>query len=161
MSKQYVQSREVSDHSALVVKSVEKDRGPKPFRTVDAWLSEKGFMEMVKDRWYSYLVQGSGFMKVKEKLKCLKGDLKVWNKDVFGNIETCKRRILQEIDVLDSQDCNGTLVDNERLRRVELVSRLKETNLKLESLLRQKARVSWFKNGDSCTKFFHSSLTSC
>jgi len=41
---------------------------------------------------------------------------------------------------------------------VELVSRLKETNIKLESLIRQKARVSWFKNGDSCTKFFHSSL---
>jgi len=158
MCKQYVQRREVSNHCALVVKSVEKDWGPKPFRTIDAWLSEKGFMEMVKDRWSSYSVQGSGFTKVKEKLKCLKGDLKVWNREVFSNIETCKRRILQEIEDLDSQDCNGTLVERERLRRVELVSRLKETNFKLESLLREKARVSWFKNGDSCTKNFHSSL---
>jgi len=97
-------------------------------------------------------------MKVKEKLKRLKGDLKVWNRDVFGNIETCKKRILQEIQDLDSQDCNGALVESERLRRVELVSRLKETNIKLESFLRQKARVSWLKNGDSCTKFFHCSL---
>ena len=69
---------------------MDKDWGPKPFRTIDAWLSEKGFMEMVKGRWTSNSVQGSGFMKVKEKLKHLKGDLKVWNRNVFGNIETIK-----------------------------------------------------------------------
>jgi len=61
-----VQNREVSNHCALVVKSMDKDWGPKPFRTIDAWLSEKGFMEMVKGRWSSYSVQGSGFMKVKK-----------------------------------------------------------------------------------------------
>ena len=73
---------------------MDKDWGPKPFRTIDTWLSEKGFMEMVKGRWSSYSVQGNGFMKVKEKLKHLKGDLKVWNRNVFGNIETIKKRIL-------------------------------------------------------------------
>ena len=28
----------------------------------------------------------------------------------------------------------------------------------MESLLCQKARANWFKSGDSCTKFFHSTL---
>jgi len=65
MCKQYVQRREVSDHCALVIKSVEKDWGPKPFRTIDAWLSEKGFLEMVKVRWLSYPGQGCSFMKAK------------------------------------------------------------------------------------------------
>jgi len=49
MSKQYVLRREVSDHCAIVVKSVEKDWGPKPFRTIDAWNMERGFIRMVKD----------------------------------------------------------------------------------------------------------------
>ena len=49
MSKQYVLRREVSNHCALVIKSVEKDWGPKPFRSIDAWLLERGFNRMVKD----------------------------------------------------------------------------------------------------------------
>ncbi|XP_068485324.1 uncharacterized protein [Phaseolus vulgaris] len=156
--KQYVQRREVSDHCALVVKSVDKDWGPKPFKTIDAWLSEKGFMKMVKDRWSAYPAQGNSFMKVKDKLKWLKGDLKVWNRDTFGNMETKKKRILQEIEDLDCQDCNGNFVESERLRRIDLVGHLKEIDNKLDSLLRQKSRVRWFKNGDSCTKFFYSTL---
>ena len=54
--KQYVQLRKVSDHYAIVVNSVDKDWGPKPFRSIDAWLMEKGFREMVKDKWLSYPV---------------------------------------------------------------------------------------------------------
>ena len=67
MSKQYVLQREVSDHCALVVKSVEKDWGPKPFRTIDAWFLDKGFSRMVQDKWQSYSVQGNDMMKIKEK----------------------------------------------------------------------------------------------
>ena len=158
MCKQYVQQREVSDHCAIVVKSVEKDWGPKPFRSIDAWLKEKDFGELVKGMWLSYSVQGSAFTKVKEKLKCLKGDLKMWNKDVFGNIQTSKKRILQELEDLDCQDCCDDLGDGDRLKRMELVGRLKEMEKKLDSLICQKARANWFRSGDSSTKFFHTSL---
>ena len=77
MCKQYVQNREVSDHCAIVVKSMVKDWGPKPFRSIDAWLLERGFHQMIKDKWGSYDVQGGVFQKIKLKLKCLKEDLKV------------------------------------------------------------------------------------
>ena len=81
MCKQYVQRREVSDHCAIVVKSVEKDWGPKPFRSIDAWYMERGFGHMVKEKWISYPSQGNAFTVIKEKMKRLKGDLKVWNRD--------------------------------------------------------------------------------
>ena len=77
---------------------------------------------------------------------------------MFGNIHTSKKKIVQELEDLDCQDCNESLGENDTLKRVELVSRLRETDKKLDSLLCQKARASWFKNGDSCTKFYHSSL---
>jgi len=142
MSKQYVLRREVSDHCALVVKSVEKDWGPKPFRTIDVWFLKRGFNRMVQDKWQSYSVQGYGMTKFKEKLKLLKSDLKFWNRDVFGNLDTDNRRILQDLEALDCQDCSGGLVENDRLKRLELASRLKENDKKIESLSCQKARAS-------------------
>ncbi|XP_068484992.1 uncharacterized protein [Phaseolus vulgaris] len=113
---------------------------------------------MVKDKWKSFSVQGNGIAKLKEKMKLLKSDLKVWNREVFGNLHTTKRRILQELEDLDNRDCNGDLEESERLTRMELTSRLVENDKKLEYLICQKARASLFKSGDVCTRFFHSSL---
>jgi len=50
MCKQYIQPREISDHCAIVVKSMAKDWGPRPFKTINAWLLESGFKETVKDK---------------------------------------------------------------------------------------------------------------
>ena len=93
-----------------------------------------------------------------EKKILWKGDLKVWNRDEFGNIQTSKKRILQELEDLYCQDCITDLGENDRLKRFELVGHLKETEKKLDSLICKKTRAKWFKYGDSCTKFFHSSL---
>jgi len=49
MGKQYILSREISDHCVIVVKSSVKDWGPKPFRFIDVWLMEPGFKDMVRD----------------------------------------------------------------------------------------------------------------
>ena len=140
------------DHCAIVVKAVDKDWGPKPFRSIDAWFMEKGFREMVKNKWLSYSVQGSAFIKIKEKLKSLKGDLKVWNRDEFDNLHTSKKRILQDLEALDCLDCINDLGENDRLKRYELVGCLKETEKKIDSLICQKARAKWFKDGDLCTR---------
>lgn len=49
-------------------------------------------------KWGSYEINGWGGYVLKEKLKCLKGDLKVWNKDVFGHIENKISVKSQEIE---------------------------------------------------------------
>jgi len=93
-AKQYVQPRMVSDHRALVLKLYAKDWGPKPFRSFDVWLKEPGFKVMVKDKWESYQVQGNSMSSFKDKLKLLKADIKEWNRNVFGCVESNKKRIL-------------------------------------------------------------------
>jgi len=99
---------------------------------------------MVKEKWQSYSVKGNDLTKFKEKLKLLNLDLKSWNMDVFGNLDTSKRRILQELEALDSQYCSGGLAKSERLRRLELVSHLKENDKKLESLSSSKGKSKLF-----------------
>ena len=158
MCKQYVQRREVSDHCALMIKCLDKDWGPKPFRSIDAWYLESGFPGMVEEKWRSYEGQGNVIKVLKEKFKLLKADLKFWNKDVFGNLNSTKQSILQDIENLDCQDSQGCLEEIQRKLRSDLVRRLWENDAKIESLLRQKAITNWLRYDDSCTRFFHSSL---
>jgi len=68
---------------------------------------ERDFNGMVKEKWPSYLVHGNIITKLKEKMKLLKIDLKLWNRDVFGNLNTTNKKILQEIEELDCQDVSG------------------------------------------------------
>ena len=105
-----------------MAKSWVKDWGPKPFKTIDAWLLEPGFKDLVKGKWNSNEVQGNSISKFKDKLKLLKGDLKEWNKSVFGNLEENKHMIMREIEKLDAKDANSDLLEDENLRRLELLS---------------------------------------
>jgi len=70
--KQYIQPRVVSDHYALVVKSLVIDWGPKPFTTIDAWMMEPAFKNFVKEKWRCYKVQGNSLSIFKDKLKLLR-----------------------------------------------------------------------------------------
>jgi len=54
--------------------------------SIDVWQSDGRFKDFVKSKWQSYEVQGSGIYVLKEKFKKLKADLKVWNRDTFGNL---------------------------------------------------------------------------
>jgi len=45
---------------------------------------------MVRKRWEEYHVSGNDMLVLKENLKHLKRDLKVWNKEVFGDINIKK-----------------------------------------------------------------------
>jgi len=155
-SKQYVQPREVSDHCAIVVKSLYKDWGPRPFKSIDAWQLEPWFWEMVKGKWESYYASGNPLSRFKDKLKFLKAYLRIWNREVFGCMDSKKNRIMKEIKDLDIQDDDFGLEGSAREKRAELLSQLCMINKNIESISSQKARCRWYKHGDSNSKFFHS-----
>jgi len=109
----------------------------------------------VIDKWNLYFVQGNSITKFRDELKRLKADLKEWNKDVFGHLNTKKKRILKEIEVLNIQDDVSKLEDHRRLKRMHFIGQLRVINKKLEFIFRQKARTNWFVYGDSNFKFYH------
>ena len=51
------------------------------------WLKFEGFKDLLRDWWQSLQFFESCFV-LASKLKAMKGILKVWNKEVFGRVET-------------------------------------------------------------------------
>lgn len=156
--KQYVMDRNISDHCALILKSKVLDWGPKPFRFLDMWQEDKDFNSFVKKKWENYRVHGNNIQMIMDKLRMLKSDLKWWNKEVFGYTYKLKLELTNRIQELDSLDDVDNLDDNKIMERRELLSQLQVINMRNESLLQQKSRATWFKQGDSNSKYFYASI---
>ena len=90
------------------------------------------------------------------KIKALKLDLKRWNEEEFGNIERNKRILLEDLRRFDEHEESRALEEVELARKAEVVRELDKCALMEEVSWRQKSRMLWMKEGDKCTKFFHS-----
>jgi len=74
--------------------------------------------------------------KLKDKLKFMKTDLKVWNRSIFGCLESNKKSIVAEIEELDGKDDNDTLAGDGNIRRMELFSQMGLVDKKIDSIYR-------------------------
>jgi len=110
----------------------------------------------VETKWDSYNVYGDGLSSLKEKLKKLKRDLKIWNKDVFGYTNLQKQTIINKISELDKLDDESNLKDEMRLERRDLFFQLNLVNHREDALWKQKSRAKWIEEGNSNSKYFHS-----
>jgi len=156
--KQFVLNKYIFDHCAVVLKDVFVDWGPRPFRSLGVWQKDSRFKDFVSLNWASYDVQRSGIYIFKEKLKKLKADLKVWNKEVFGDVNFASEELQKRINKLDTLDDNRGLEESEREERRLLPVELTTIMFKQEAVIFQKARQKWLKQGDLNTNFFHSSV---
>ncbi|XP_068466659.1 uncharacterized protein [Phaseolus vulgaris] len=100
----------------------------------------------------------SGIYVFKEKLKKLKAELKIWNKEVFGDVNLASEELQRRINELDARDDDNGLEESEREERRSLLADLNKTMFKQEAVAFQKARHKWLKQGDLNTNFFHSSV---
>jgi hypothetical protein len=151
----WVLARDVSDHCPLVLKIVNYDWGPKPFRFNYHWLEHKQFQEVVKGAWESCEATGwMGFI-LKEKLKRLKLCLKDWSKVEFGSVDTRLKKIIDDIQVLDIRGETFGLVSEEVTQRKELFSELWKLQKSKEAIIFQRSRSKWLRQGDANSKYFH------
>jgi hypothetical protein len=145
-----------SDHFPLLLDSVNGPRGKRPFKFENMWLKKEGFGALVKQWWDSYHFQGLPSFIFACKIKALKMNLKKWNEEVFGNIECNKSKLLDNLSELDAIEETRALDSAELAMKGEVSRELGACLLMEEVSWRQKSRILWLKEGDKCSKFFHS-----
>ncbi|GMQ04499.1 hypothetical protein CsSME_00049896 [Camellia sinensis var. sinensis] len=89
------------------------------------------------------------------KLKVIKEQVKLWNREVFGNLESSKLQVMGRMEEIDSLEMQRNEVEDLRRERRELGVKLEELTLREQIFWAQKAKVRWLKEGDVSSKFFH------
>ncbi|GLT40913.1 hypothetical protein SLA2020_150100 [Shorea laevis] len=156
--KQWGLKRTMSDHCPILLKNQIIDWGPKPFRFFDVWLDLPGLKELVSETWKSTVISGWHGYRFKEKLKDTKRALKEWSKTVVSETDLIIKKCKDSIAAIDLKGETTDLNDEDvQLRRSNFLELWKQQKVK-ESMWRQKARITWIKDGDANTRFFHRSV---
>ncbi|RVW17079.1 hypothetical protein CK203_076004 [Vitis vinifera] len=77
------------------------DRGPTPFRFENMWLKVDDFKGLLRGWWQGIEARGRANFRLAYKMKVVKQNIKVWNKEVFGRVEVNKNSALQQLEYWD------------------------------------------------------------
>lgn len=152
----WIGERDVSDHCPIILKGECLNWGPKPFRFNSCWLQHVNFKSFVEESWADLRVVGRNIYCFKEKLKLLKARIKVWNVEVFGNLDTQLKHLVQDLNELDAKASIEILSEEDLSKRRRITNDLWKVQKMKDSLMFQKARSRWLKEGDSNSAYFHS-----
>ncbi|XP_026378811.1 uncharacterized protein LOC113273280 [Papaver somniferum] len=150
--------RIVSDHTPLLggCASIPKPKNiPRKFQKM--WISHPKFLEVVSECWEKTITGDPAFQFL-HKLKELKKVLNEWNWKVFGNVQVkikeSEERVKAATDISDNNPFDEDALNELVKSQNEHASREVQEN----TLLRQKSRVKWIKEGTTNIIFSHTNM---
>jgi hypothetical protein len=149
--------RSCSDHAPMLLSCASRSMtGPSSFRYLSMWSSHHTYRELVADSW-SAPIEGAPLGAFFRKLKRLKFRLKSWNSTVFRNIFDRVRAAEESLILAESLFDEFPSAENKANWASAQLAFSSELRIE-HSYLSQKARIKWVVEGDSNSKFFHSSI---
>ncbi|KAH9302372.1 hypothetical protein KI387_013955, partial [Taxus chinensis] len=144
-----------SDHNPIVLNFF---NWTKPFhgnfKFEKMWFEHEDIMDRIKE-WWVWEGTGTSQFRLLQKLKNVKQKVRIWNKEVFGNIFEKKKELKQQLEELELQVSMKGMTLEDHQREKILLSDLHNINSHEETFWRMKSRALWLKDGDKNTKFFH------
>ncbi|KAK9666078.1 hypothetical protein RND81_14G158900 [Saponaria officinalis] len=144
--------RDRSDHIPLKLcrGGVPKKRRNMQFRFEDMWLSSEKCEEVVREAWGIHPNIMGSMVTLDNLEKCGKALLR-WSKTEFGDLSRQLSEAKKRVSFLDScQPTEANVVERRILsEKIDLLLAQEET------YWRQRSRISYLREGDRNTKFFH------
>ncbi|XP_039047818.1 uncharacterized protein LOC120188448 [Hibiscus syriacus] len=146
----------ISDYCLALVwlsKEFQTNR-PKPFKFFNFWVQHPNFLNVVRHSWM-IPAHGNPMQCLFSKLKRLKANLRDLNQSHFSDITA---RVLQNKTKLEIQQLKTLKGEDEVVKEIQLQADLKSLEAAEILFLKQKTKMQWLKDGDKCSKLFHSAL---
>ncbi|XP_055826454.1 uncharacterized protein LOC129894869 [Solanum dulcamara] len=142
------------DHYPLLLECKDNHNNHiKYFKFLQYWVENKTFLDTVKTCW-KRPIEGNPMRIFHLKLKRLANTLSNWSRQQYGDIYTTVKDFEEKI----KQAEDDLIHDNSEGNRTKLnhVNAQYIRYLKIEqSILKQKTKLQWFKDGDMNSRYFH------
>ncbi|XP_027062868.1 uncharacterized protein [Coffea arabica] len=114
-------------------------------------------MDLIRKNWQVDFVRDLLYI-LAAKLRHLKGMLRAWSRESFGNIFNMVMVVKWEVSQLEvCFDENPS--DHHRIHLIELSAKLCNAQVNKDMFWHHKAKLQWLSNGDRNSKFFHAVVT--
>ncbi|GJX22164.1 RNA-directed DNA polymerase, eukaryota [Tanacetum coccineum] len=148
--------RHLSDHRPILMRELDVDYGPTPFRIFHSWFSKSGFDKLVEEMWKnSTFLKPNNIILLKKNFQALKAAIKNWCKEDKQRSNASRSSIQSRLSELDKLLDQGKGSDGLVNERSMLLKELQDFNASSSLDMAQKEKIRWSIEGDENSKYFH------